>query len=577
MLPAFTVPRLPTAHPMRLDYLRITGLALLFFVPFLGAVHLFDWDEINFAECAREMLLTGDYLRPQIDFEPFWEKPPLFIWLQAISMHIFGVNEFAARFPNAICGVLTLLLVYHLGSRLHDRAFGWLWAFAWLGSLLPHLYFRSGIIDPWFNLLIFAGLYGFIEFRWQFFTMQQQQGFWARYRYLLTGGVLLGLAILTKGPVAYLVVFLALMLYWARYKFRNRGFFKHLVLFSAAAFSVSLLWLGLETALHGPGFMQEFIAYQIRLFSTPDSGHGGFFGYHVFVLLLGCFPVSVFALPNLWGDRQPEDELLESDTLASCKRSDMATWMQILFWVVLILFSLVRTKIVHYSSLAYFPLTYLGALTLWRAQYWKVLPKFVGYGILGLGILLGLGEAFLPLLGKNTHWLHIWFENDPFAMSNLAAEVSWSWWQGLPGVILLFSSVVAWYFWRKEQPWKAAQFAFAGGAIFTAFTLLGSIKDIERYTQCAVIEFYESKANEDCYIKPVGFKSYAHLFYTRKQPVGPDVTVDDYPTLSRGNPGKKVYFVAKNTHLQDLTELPDVRELYRKDGFVFFERLPAGD
>jgi len=71
---------------MRFNYLRIAGLALLFFVPFLGGVHLFDWDEVNFAECAREMLATGDYLRPQIDYEPFWEKPPFFIWLQALSM-----------------------------------------------------------------------------------------------------------------------------------------------------------------------------------------------------------------------------------------------------------------------------------------------------------------------------------------------------------------------------------------------------------------------------------------------------------------------------------------------------------
>lgn len=44
-------------------------------LPFLGNTYLFDWDEVNFAECAREMLVSGDYLHPQIDFEPFWEKP----------------------------------------------------------------------------------------------------------------------------------------------------------------------------------------------------------------------------------------------------------------------------------------------------------------------------------------------------------------------------------------------------------------------------------------------------------------------------------------------------------------------
>ena len=82
---------------MRRDYLILSGLALLFFLPCLGGVHLFDWDEINFAECAREMLVTGDWMQPQIDFEPFWEKPPLFFWMQALSMTMLGVNELAAR------------------------------------------------------------------------------------------------------------------------------------------------------------------------------------------------------------------------------------------------------------------------------------------------------------------------------------------------------------------------------------------------------------------------------------------------------------------------------------------------
>jgi 4-amino-4-deoxy-L-arabinose transferase-like glycosyltransferase len=68
--------------------LLITCAVLLFF-PFLGAVHLFDWDEINFAECSREMLATGDYLRVYIDFQPFWEKPPLFFWMQSAAMKIF--------------------------------------------------------------------------------------------------------------------------------------------------------------------------------------------------------------------------------------------------------------------------------------------------------------------------------------------------------------------------------------------------------------------------------------------------------------------------------------------------------
>jgi 4-amino-4-deoxy-L-arabinose transferase-like glycosyltransferase len=60
----------------------------ILFIPFLGASHLFDWDEINFAECAREMIVTGNYSQVQINFQAFWEKPPLFIWMQALSMKV---------------------------------------------------------------------------------------------------------------------------------------------------------------------------------------------------------------------------------------------------------------------------------------------------------------------------------------------------------------------------------------------------------------------------------------------------------------------------------------------------------
>ncbi|HQV76137.1 MAG TPA: glycosyltransferase family 39 protein, partial [Flavobacteriales bacterium] len=142
--------------------LLIIAVAAVLFIPGLGAVHLFDWDEINFAEIAREMLVTGDWLQPQINYLPFHEKPPLFIWFQAVSMSAFGVNEFAARLPNAICGIVTLLVLFRIGTRIKNQTFGLLWVLAYIGSILPHLYFRSGIIDPWFNLFIFLGIDQFI-------------------------------------------------------------------------------------------------------------------------------------------------------------------------------------------------------------------------------------------------------------------------------------------------------------------------------------------------------------------------------------------------------------------------------
>lgn len=557
---------------MRRDYLILFGLALLFFLPFLGCVHLFDWDEINFAECSREMLLTGDWMRPQIDFEPFWEKPPLFFWMQAASMNYLGINELSARLPNVFCGIATLCLSYHIGSRLHGRRFGWIWALSWIAAILPHLYFQSGIIDPWFNLFTFAGLYGFIEFRWRFFAYTPGMSFWLRYRHLIVGGSILGLAILTKGPTAFLVVALVISVYWARYRFKGKGYFKHFLFLSAHAALAALLWFGIETALHGTWFVSEFVSYQIRLLTTHDSGHGGFWGYHFVVLLLGCFPLSVLAIPNLFRERECEDELLETDTLLCCKRSDFATWMRILFWVVLILFTLVQTKIVHYSSLAYFPLTYLGALTLWRAIQWEIYPKIVGILLPIVGILLGGAVAILPWLGQHLDIVRPLFSHDAFARANLDAEVRWEWWQGLPGVALALASVAGAVFWWRRQGWWSAQSVLAGGAVFTAFTLVFIVPNIEGYSQCSAIEFYESKAGHDCFVKPVGFKSYAHLFYTCKKSPGADKTIDDFETLAFGKPGKDVYFVAKVNNLGILPHLPGCHEVYRKNGFVFFEK-----
>src|SRR5690349_6373265 len=137
--------------PLSFRYLIIIIAASLLFFPFLGQVHLSDWDEINYAECAREMIVSQDCLRMQIDFQPFWEKPPLFIWMQVLSMKLFGVNEYAARFPNALVGVITLVALYYAGRRVAGIRLGTWWVVLYAATWLPHFYFKSGIIDPLFN------------------------------------------------------------------------------------------------------------------------------------------------------------------------------------------------------------------------------------------------------------------------------------------------------------------------------------------------------------------------------------------------------------------------------------------
>ena len=125
----------------------IAILAAILFIPFLGHVHLFDWDEINFAESAREMIASHDYFSVQINYAHFVEKPPMFFWMQVLSMKAFGVNEFAAKgFPNAICGIFTLVAFYSLASvkkysmKKLQRI---LWVMVYLGTLLSFLYYQK--------------------------------------------------------------------------------------------------------------------------------------------------------------------------------------------------------------------------------------------------------------------------------------------------------------------------------------------------------------------------------------------------------------------------------------------------
>ncbi|MFZ2897240.1 MAG: glycosyltransferase family 39 protein [Saprospiraceae bacterium] len=525
-------------------------LAAVFFLPFLGGVHLFDWDEINFAECAREMLLTGNYGQVQINFEPFWEKPPLFIWMQALSMQIFGVGEYAARFPNAICGIITLLLLYRIGNRLHGKPFGWIWSIAYFGSLLPHLYFKSGIIDPWFNLFIFLGFYLFIE------------AFWSQKRWLFfASGAVLGMAILTKGPVGLLIPGLVMIAYWV--KMRLKWYVKPLdfIIVGLSSLIVTGLWFGYEILQNGPWFVEQFITYQIRLFSTQDAGHGGFPGYHVVVLLFGCFPASVFAIPALL---RPQ---LEGD-----KDRDLRWWMAALFWVVLILFSIVQSKIIHYSSMAYFPLTYLGATTIFKLiREEKPLPGGLKWGLVSIGTLISLAAIGAAVIGNNIEWIKPLLAKDPFALANLEADVRWTGWELIPGGVLGGWVVGLLVFGKRIISDKGISLLFVGTAIFLQLGLFFFVGRVEGYSQRAAIEFYKTLQGKEVYVKTVGFKSYAHLFYSQKKPGGAPEQ-NDLEWLAKGAVDREVYLVTKIHKADRLRQYPELREVFGENGFVGYAR-----
>jgi 4-amino-4-deoxy-L-arabinose transferase-like glycosyltransferase len=536
----------------------IVGLVLFF--PFLGTVHLFDWDEINFAECTREMLLTKDFLRVKIDFLPFSEKPPLFFWMQAAAMRFFGINEYAARFPNAVCGVLTLLTIYLIGKKISGERFGLLWVLAFAGSLLPNLYFKSGIIDPWFNLFTFLGLWNFILYTSKRDDSREVSLPFHQWHYILFSGIFIGLAMIIKGQVALLIFGLTVLVYWVMQRFRFFFSIRHLFLFLISTFLTATLWLGYELVQNGPWFLQQFITYQIRLFSTHDAGHEGFLAYHYIVLLLGCFPASVLAIPSFF----------KLQNTPSRERS-MRKWMIILFWVVTILFSIVQSKIVHYSSMAWFPLTFLAAYTIQQLLNQRLRWKtYISLMLRIIGTLVGLAFTLLPFLGMNIRKF-IPYVKDVFVKSNLEAEVNWNEAESLIGVFYLVLVWTAINWFRKGSITPAAYSLFGGTAITIFLAASIVVPKVERYSQGACIDFLQERVGEDCYVQVLGFKSYAHLFYAQK-PIPQNEKTSDTEWLLTGDIDKRAYFVSKVDRIAQYAHYTELKELYRKNGFVFLKR-----
>lgn len=536
--------------------------AALFFLPFLGGVHLFDWDEINFAEAAREMLVLEDYLRVYINYQPFWEKPPLFFWLQALSMQALGVGEFAARLPNAICGIITLVLLFRIGTKLRSVRFGLLWAGAYFGSTLPFLYFKSGIIDPWFNLFIFLGLYQFVLFYWKKEKVEGIALGRSPYTYLFWAGLFIGMAMLTKGPVGLLLAGLTMAVYWVYKRFRLYVSVPQVLFFLLASGIVGAAWLGLETWKNGPWFVQEFFTYQYRLFSTPDAGHKGFPGYHLVVLALGCFPASIFAARAFF--RMPEERAVHF--------GDFRRWMKYLFWVVVVLFSIVQSKIVHYSSMAYFPLTFLAAYAIKQMLEGKLsLAPWMRIVLWTIGGILITVCLALPWLGMNIELLEPLIK-DPFGKANLEAEVHWSGMEVVPGLFLAVVITAFFIWYRNGRREKAFAVLFLGNAIFVMLGLIFYVSRIEGYSQRAAVEFFKSKAKEDCYIVTHGYKSYAHLFYAAKRPPADERSYDKEWLLHGEDVDKPVYVSCKIHRADELRSNPLLEEVGGKNGFVFFKR-----
>lgn len=524
----------------------------LFLLPFLGKVYLFDWDEIIFAEAAREMIVTGDYLTVRSDFEPFYEKPPLFIWMQVASMKVFGINEFAARFPNALCGLFTMIALFLIGRKLLGRRFGMLWMVTYSLSILPFFYFKSGIIDPWFNLFTFLSIACFLFY----LDPDRRSG-----RYLLAGlsAVLLGAAVLTKGPVAVLIFTLAFLVFLVVKRPRIRVSTGHVALFVLLLAISGGWWYAAQLLKGNFSTVQDFISYQAGLLTDDFAGHGGFPGFHFIILLIGVFPSSVIFLSGITKNREVTDRM-----------RIFRTYMYILIVLVLVLFSIVQTKLVHYSSLTYFPVSFLAA---WVWEHWlerKIEIRRWQRGLLiPIFSLLALVSMVFPLLLINIDRIDLAsFTDAAFVHQALDQPFGMGWFDLLPGIFLLFAGAVS-VRWIRKRDARGMALIYIATLLFVSALMIRLTPAAEKITQRSLVEFFKEHADEEVHLETLGFKSFANLFYGKKDRFMQENGLDK-AALLRGESPREAYFVIKADKKERfLDRYPGLRVLYEKNGYVF--------
>ena len=177
-------------------------------------------------------------------------------------------------------GIVTLLLLFNIGRKMEDERFGLLWAMMYGISFLPFLYFMSGIIDPWFNLFIFLGIYFFSRYA-------DPEATGLRMRHAALSAMFIGLAILTKGPVALLIFVLSVAAWLVTHRFRFSFRWKDVAVWFLVLAVVGGSWFLLLALSGHSDVISDFIAYQIRLFRVAGQRDQPHAFLHVVLVQMG--------------------------------------------------------------------------------------------------------------------------------------------------------------------------------------------------------------------------------------------------------------------------------------------------
>jgi 4-amino-4-deoxy-L-arabinose transferase-like glycosyltransferase len=357
------------------DILLLAVLLTVFYFTWLGSYPLFTPDEGRYSEVAREMLLSGDYVTPRVNGVAFLDKPALYYWLQASSMHAFGINEWAIRFFPALFGIAGCLLSYVAGRTLFNRRTGVLAASMLATSPIYFCCAHYANLDLEVAVLISTALLLFL-----------MAALGTRYRFLLFTGayIFTGLAFLTKGliAIAFPGMIAGLWIFMLR---RWRLIIDmHLILGIFIIAAIAGPWFVLVQRAN-PEFLHFFFVTQqvTRFLSAAEFNNPTPIWFYLPVVFAGFLPWSGFLIQSLYTAVYTSKRAIASH----------AAELFLMLWagVIFIFFSIPHSKTISYI------LPVLPPLALLTARYfdarWDQSTKTRGITF-GIALLIGCVTLF---------------------------------------------------------------------------------------------------------------------------------------------------------------------------------------
>lgn len=277
-------------------------LFLLVWFWMLGARVLVPTDEGRYAEMAREMVATQDWITTRLNGIKYFEKPPLQTWMNAITFELFGLGEWQARLWTGLCGLLGIGLAAYTGKRVFSARVGY-----YAALVLASSFFWAGMGH--INTLD-MGLSGMMTISLCALLMAQRDGASreGQRNWMLLCWAGMALAVLSKGLIGIVLPGAVLVLYtlfardWAIWK--RLHLVKGLLLF----FAICTPWF-VAVSLRNPEFPQFFFIHEhFQRFTTKIHSRTGPWYYFIPILLLGIIPWLGVFFQSLWkGTREQRD------------------------------------------------------------------------------------------------------------------------------------------------------------------------------------------------------------------------------------------------------------------------------